>query len=167
MRVMSTTTTDRVMTDWHVRAPAPDELRDFLRPVHMAFGGMFSSEELDDGLKLAEPERWLGAFSEPESILVAGAVSAFSLRLTVPGGEVGAAGVTGVGVRPDHRRRGVLRALIRRQLSDVRERGEPVAILWASESSIYGRFGYGLAAMDGAIEVPTERTSFTHGLPLF
>jgi predicted acetyltransferase len=38
------------------------------------------------------------------------------------------------------------------QLEDVRDRGEPVAILWASEAAIYGRFGYGIAAPSGSID---------------
>ena len=58
-----------------------------------------------------------------------------------------AAGVTVVGVLPTHRRRGVLRSLMRAQLDDVHERGEPLAALWASEETIYGRFGYGLASL--------------------
>jgi predicted acetyltransferase len=63
-------------------------------------------------------------------------------------------------VRPDQRRQGILTELMRRQHEDARQRGEPVAILWASEGSIYQRFGYGLAAMDGAIEIDTRRTGF-------
>ena len=55
-------------------------------------------------------------------------------------------GVTWVGVLPTHRRRGVLREMMRFQLDDFRRRGEPLAALWASESVIYGRFGYGIAA---------------------
>jgi predicted acetyltransferase len=34
--------------------------------------------------------------------------------------------------------------MMRRQLDDLRERGNPVAILCASEGTIYGRFGYGI-----------------------
>jgi predicted acetyltransferase len=56
-----------------------------------------------------------------------------------------AAGVTWVSVLPSHRRRGVLSSLMRQQLADVRDRGEPLAVLWASESVIYSRFGYGRA----------------------
>ena len=53
------------------------------------------------------------------------------------------AGVTWVGVMPSHRRRGILRQLMTRQLDDIAERGEPLAALTASEGGIYGRFGYG------------------------
>jgi predicted acetyltransferase len=53
--------------------------------------------------------------------------------------------VADVAVQPTHRRRGILTGLMRRQLEDIHERGEPLAALWASESVIYGRFGYGPA----------------------
>jgi len=55
--------------------------------------------------------------------------------------------VTVVGVLPSHRRRGLLRRMMELQLTDVRERGEPIAALWASEETIYGRFGYGMASL--------------------
>jgi predicted acetyltransferase len=75
-----------------------------------------------------------------------GIASAYTLRVSVPGGgELPMAGVTWVGVLPTHRRRGVLTALMREQLADVHRRGEPVAGLFASEPGIYGRFGYGHA----------------------
>ena len=59
---------------------------------------------------------------------------------------VPAATITAVAVLPTHRRQGVLTALMACQLDDVAERGEAVAVLTASESIIYGRFGYGLAS---------------------
>jgi predicted acetyltransferase len=49
---------------------------------------------------------------------------------------------------------------MRRQLDDLRERGEPLAILWASESAIYGRFGYGIAAPNATLEAETARFRF-------
>ena len=54
--------------------------------------------------------------------------------------------VTFVAVLPTHRRRGVLSSMMRLQLADVRDGGEPLAILWASESVIYSRYGYGRAS---------------------
>ena len=80
---------------------------------------------------------------------VVGGAGAFPLEVTVPGGTVRAAGVTVVGTYPTHRRRGVLTAMMRTQLEDVHERGEPIAMLWASDERIYGRFGYGLASFIG------------------
>src|SRR5206468_1707919 len=66
------------------------------------------------------------------------------------------AGVTWVGVSSSHRRRGVLTQMMRAQLDDVRARGEPLAALYASESPIYGRFGYGIAAPGGSIEAAKQ-----------
>ena len=85
---------------------------------------------------------------------IIGGAGAFAFELTVPGGILPCGGVTVVGVLPTHRRRGVLRAMMRAQLDDIRERGEPLATLWASEETIYGRFGYGLASLTGSIELP-------------
>ena len=102
-------------------------------------------------------ERMHGAWSN-ETIV--GGAGAFPFSLTVPGGELPTAGVTVVGVLPTHRRRGVLRSLMRAQLDDAHERGEPLAALWASEESIYGRFGYGLASFCGEITLAHEYTSF-------
>jgi predicted acetyltransferase len=80
---------------------------------------------------------------------IVGGAGAFPFELTVPGGTVRCGGVTVVGVLPTHRRRGILTAMMRTQLEDIRERGEPVAALWASEEVIYRRFGYGVASLSG------------------
>jgi predicted acetyltransferase len=50
--------------------------------------------------------------------------------------------------------------MMRAQLDDVHERGEPLAALWASDERIYGRFGYGLAQLVGAMQLPRERSAF-------
>lgn len=57
------------------------------------------------------------------------------------------AAVTGVGVRPNRTRRGVLTELMSAQLTELAERGVPVASLYATEGPIYGRFGYGVATL--------------------
>jgi predicted acetyltransferase len=89
------------------------------------------------------------------------ATGIYTRRIAVPGGEVPVAGVTQVGVRPTHRRRGMLTALMRRQLADVHEAGdEAIAALWASESVIYGRFGYGLATWTVDWRVATREARF-------
>jgi predicted acetyltransferase len=74
----------------------------------------------------------------------------------VPGATLPAAHVTMVGVSPTARRQGVLTAMMRQQLADVRAVGEPVAVLWASEGRIYQRFGYGLAARRMLLSVDTR-----------
>src|SRR3954447_18945729 len=96
---------------------------------------------LEQPSPVAELDRSLGLFDGDR---VAATSGIYSLEMTVPGGGVvPTAGITWVTVSPTHRRQGVLTAIMRRQLEEVHAAGrEPVAALWAAESSIYGRFGY-------------------------
>ena len=128
---------------FELRVPDRDEFVAFVLPTLRAFGVPEpNEEELDDQTLVWEPDRSVGALDDGEWI---GGTGAYSFDLTLPGGTtLPAAGVTMVGVSATHRRRGVLRQLMERQLDDVVDRDEPLAILTASESSIYGRFGYGL-----------------------
>ncbi|GAA2887247.1 UPF0256 protein [Actinoplanes cyaneus] len=111
--------------------------------------GVVFHEELTGEAKAAEhdvfePGRALIADDAGQ---VAGQAAAYSRELTVPGAVLPAAHISLVGVRPTHRRRGLLTALMRRQLQDIAAAGrEPLAVLWASETAIYPRFGYGAAA---------------------
>ena len=139
-------------TSFPVRVLTDEDWPAILEVDSNAFGNTFQPEVLDSERVLQEPGRALGAF---DGLTLVGLTSAFSFNLTVPGAVVPAAGVTWVGVLPTHRRRGVLRALMTAQLYDVHERGrEAVAILWASEPVIYGRFGYGLASRAYSMKVP-------------
>jgi predicted acetyltransferase len=111
--------------------------------MHAFHGSPLSPEERQLVLSHLEFDRSLAAFDGDTPVGIAGA---YTFQLTVPGSAaLPAAGVTWVSVLPSHRRRGVLSSLMRRQLADVRDRGEPLAVLWASESVIYSRFGYGRA----------------------
>jgi predicted acetyltransferase len=111
--------------------------------MHAFHGSPLSPEERQLVLSHLEFDRSLAAFDGDTPVGTAGA---FTFQLTVPGSAaLPAAGVTWVSVLPSHRRRGVLSSLMRRQLADVQDRGEPLAVLWASESVIYSRFGYGRA----------------------
>jgi predicted acetyltransferase len=150
---------------WEIRIATADRMRAYTAPLATAFAEDVTEAEYEDWFRVAEPERWIAAFEGPAGRDALGCAGAITFRLTVPGGEVAAAGVTGVGVRPDYHRRGILRALMRHQLDDLRARGEPVAILWASEGAIYQRFGYGLATMSGFLEIERTRTAFARHYP--
>ena len=145
-----------------IRPCAPDELREGLHGIwHYFSGGPPEDVPLERMTAVLEPERLHAAWEDGGAV---GGAGAHSFELTVPGGRfVPAAGVTTVGVLPTHTRRGILRQLMRAQLDDVHERGEPVAYLWASEDVIYGRFGYGMASMTGEIDLPKERSAFRDG----
>jgi predicted acetyltransferase len=143
--------------DIDIRATTDEEYPAFVRAVGRAFGERSSQEELDAWHVVHEAERTLAAFDGSEMVGTAGA---FTMTLTVPGAELPMAGVTTVGVAATHRRRGILTAMMRRQLDDIRERGEPLAGLWASEGPIYQRFGYGLGAFACSIKIDRNRTQF-------
>ena len=134
-----------------------DELRRTLDGIGHYFGHDNTLEEAERFTERMDLDRVHAAWDGDRII---GGAGAFTYRLSVPGGAVPAAGVTIVGVLPTHRRRGVLTALMREQLDDCRSRGEAVAYLWASESAIYPRFGYGLAALFGELKLARERTAF-------
>src|SRR5256885_3315594 len=89
----------------------------------------------------------------------------FSFEMTVPGGTLPCGGVTRVSVLSTHRRRGLLTAMMRRQLDDMHEGGEPLAALYASEAPIYGRFGYGLATYQASVEIERSRAAFRDRAP--
>lgn len=146
-----------------LRGMEPGEARRFLETTEVAFGAGLPDDVFEDLRHVVETERALGAFDGDTMV---GTAAAYSLRFTVPAGEADCAGVTMVGVVPTHRRRGVMTALMARQLREIAERGEPLAALWASEDTIYGRFGYGTATMQALIDLPRHRARFLDGSPI-
>ncbi|WP_309052732.1 GNAT family N-acetyltransferase [Streptomyces sp.] len=139
-----------------LRVLDPAEWDRWYEVLALAFGGVQEEpEERRLWQDLTEHDRFLGAW---DGDLPVGTAGAFSFRLTVPGGaSVPAAGVTMVSVAGTHRRRGILTSMMRRQLSDVRAWGEPLAVLTASEPEIYGRFGYGAASYTAHATIDTHR----------
>ncbi|OEV04074.1 GNAT family N-acetyltransferase [Streptomyces oceani] len=82
---------------------------------------------------------------------------AIPFRMSVPGGELPAAGLTFVSVSPTHRRRGVLTGLLDEAWRRSAANGQPVAVLWASQDAIYGRFGFGTATRAYNLEIDSTR----------
>jgi predicted acetyltransferase len=127
-----------------LRPATREEFDEFNRAAMSAFHREYADTDRTRFERIDEPERSL-AFFDGERIVAT--TMALSRRVTVPGGPaVPCAAVTAVTVVPTHRRRGLLSAMMRRQLDDLRAGGEPLAALWASEAAIYGRFGYGPAS---------------------
>ncbi len=140
-----------------------EELRDAAGAMVHYFGRDKPSEDWS--------ERWLNNFELArmhaafDDGAIVGGAGAFSFRMTAPGGaSVPTAGVTIVAVLPTHRRRGILRSMMRAQLDDVHARGEPLAALFASEETIYSRYGYGLASMNVQFDVDKAHSAFRPGV---
>ena len=140
-----------------MRPITDDEWPAYWRAVVQTFHDDFRQDEADYERLVFEPERSLAVFDGEQPVASAGA---YSRDLTVPGAVVKAAHVTLVSVRSTHRRRGLLNRMMRQQLRDVRAAGaEPIAVLWASEEAIYGRYGYGPASYGVAINADTREVS--------
>ena len=141
-----------------MRPVTEDERPDFARSVEAAFGHVSPEEEVDLWARATDPARTLAVFDAGE--IVANA-AAWAMELTLPGlVSIPVAGVTAVGVAPTHRRQGLLTRMMAKQLDDCLEWNEPVAILTASESIIYGRFGYGWATSLASAEIECDRSAF-------
>ncbi len=120
-----------------------------------AFGEELAGPYLDEPSPVAELDRSLGLWEGDRIVATSGI---YSRVLTVPGGVVPCVGITWVTVAPTHRRRGVLTAIMGRQLTELHEEErEPVAALWSAEHPIYGRFGYAPATFRGGLTGATER----------
>ncbi|TCO50735.1 GNAT family N-acetyltransferase [Actinocrispum wychmicini] len=130
---------------------------DLFDEILLTFGSAFlrDLENLDPDWFRSdfEPDRFHGCFDGDELV---GTAAVLTRDITLPGtGPTPVAGVTTVAVKPWHRRRGAASMLMHVQLHGLHEeQREPFAALWASEGSIYGRFGYGLAAHYSTIKVP-------------
>lgn len=144
--------------DLELRPVGDAEFAAYSRAVSNAFGSHSTEEEVDEWRSMCELDRTLAVFDDGQ---IVGTAGAFSFDLTLPGSRVvQVPGVTAVGVRNTHRRRGLLRMLMERQLDDIAARGESLAILTASESLIYGRFGYGTATYSASVSIDTRHSAF-------
>ena len=127
--------------DVEIRLGTAEDHDEILRLDGAAFGQQFTEQEVQDAFTIA-PEFVVATVADR----IVGVTGHYRFdSMTVPGGSLAVPGVTWVSVSPTHRRRGVLRALMDRQLRDLAGEGVPAAILTASEGGIYGRFGYGAA----------------------
>lgn len=142
-----------------LRTVTPDDVGQILDLDDLVFHQPPSSErsrELHRGLHRLERGRGVGVFDGDE---LAGVATLDGFTMSVPGGLAPLAGVLFVGVRPTHTRRGVMSAMMTHQLRTLHdEGGEPLAGLTASETAIYGRFGFGPAAYRARFSVPKHRS---------
>ncbi len=144
-----------------LRAVTEDEFPAWARAIANSYGEDLTDAQLADERAAIELDRMIGAFDDGEPV---GGTAAYTRRLAVPGAVLPVAGVTWVGVAPTHRRRGILTAMMRMQLTDLHERGaEPIAALRPSEAAIYGRYGYGPASRGAQLRGEKRLMAFRPG----
>jgi predicted acetyltransferase len=126
-----------------MRTITPEEFAQWLRAEARAHGNRLDHdpEELRPHFDL---DRSIAVFDQGNII---GGAHSHRLEMSIPGGSAVVAGVANVAVQPTHRRQGVMTRMMRHQIKDIHERGESLAALFASESIIYGRFGYGIGSL--------------------
>lgn len=149
------------MTALELRRLDDENYPGFVRNLDRTFGFDYNPDE--DTLKpVLELDR---SFAHFDGDRIVSTISAFSLEMTVPGSVVRCGGTTVVTVSPTHRRRGLLKEMMDRHLSDVMAREEPIAALWASESEIYGRFGYGRATKTASLTIHRRAPAWSRHAP--
>lgn len=138
-----------------------EEVGLFRERLARGFGADIGENDRDESRfrRVVPLDRTVAAFDGSDLV---GTLATFEFALTIPGpGTVPIAGTTMVTVQPTHRRRGALTAMMSDHLDDVVARGEPVAALWASESSIYRRYGFGVATETDEVEIDARRLDFS------
>ena len=145
---------------WNIRPIEEAELETWYNVVTGAEGRDLIDDELKYGGLGVHLDRTLAVFDDGEMV---GSAHNEVLDMTVPGATLKSGLVGYVGTMPTHRRRGILTALMRRQLEDLYEEGVPLAHLQSSESVIYGRFGYGIGAYCEDWTIERHHTGFAQG----
>ncbi len=131
------------MTPLELRPIEGHEIEAYAACQASAFSSRYPPDRLEALAKELQLDRTLAVFDGGELVATASSCAA---SMTLPGlVRSDVATVTDVAVTPTHRRRGLLTAMMRRQLDDFRANGEAIAALYASEGAIYGRYGYGPA----------------------
>lgn len=153
------------MSDYDIRPVAVDERRLAVDAFRTALlSGAVNDETFAAGQLSWDDSDSVAAWDGDTCV---GVVAAFRFDSTVPGGTlVPTAGVTRVGVLPTHTRRGVLTQLMHRLLRESGERGNVLATLHASETTIYRRFGFAIATDAVAAIVTTRHTKPWRSAPL-
>jgi len=145
------------------RTVNPSELPAFWRAAALGFADSPTYGDEHPRWVALDLERVLAGFDGDDIVATS---RNYTLELTVPGGTLlPAAGVSAVTVRPTHRRQGLLRTMMGHLLDDAVEHDEPVAMLTASEGSIYERFGFGISTRHQVVEVRRREVEFARPRP--
>ena len=144
-----------------LRAVTDGEFAEWVRVEARAYGNRLTVEP--EALRPRfDLERSIAIFDEGN---IVGGAHSHRLEMSLPGASVIMAGVANIAVQPTHRRQGVMTRMMNHQIKDIYERGEPMAGLFASESLIYGRFGYGIATLREQWTIERQHNAYTRSYP--
>lgn len=159
------------MTDTQIRVgPATNADRYLATDQTVWFAEVMSAATEEQLIGLPVDQRFAAEIEGADESTYPGIYGAFPMTLAIPGADggrrrVSCAGLTWVGVHPDHRRQGVLTAMLRHHFEQVHaQAGTHVSALHASEPAIYGRHGYGLASLELVVSLSRGATLTAPGL---
>lgn len=141
-----------------------DRFPEWARTIAGTYGNDLDETELLRERELIDLDRALAGCVDGQ---VVGGCAVTSRTMTVPGPvPVPVAGVTWCGVAATHRRRGIFRALMHRQIRDIAEEGlEPIAVLRPAEAAIYTRYGYGETSKITSVRIARRGASLRDDAP--
>jgi predicted acetyltransferase len=143
--------------DITIRRARPEDHPAILDLDAASFGINYGEQDVADARAEVPPEQFLVAVDQADDRIV-GVTADLDLAVTLPGGaDIPASGITWVSVEVTHRRRGILRALLERQLREHAAAGSVASALLAAEGGIYGRFGFGMATRLRGIHIDRPR----------
>ena len=142
------------------RPVTEDDLQAVYESQAWTFHSHFDESWMSIAREWFELGDFIGAFDGSDPV---GVTERYPFEMTVPGGSVATACIRGVTVLPSHRRRGLLTEMMKRQLAAAHESGLSLSALEASESPIYGRFGYGIACEQENWSIERHRSSYREG----
>lgn len=141
-----------------IRATRPDELRRAAEVVTTSLMVPLPTDEVWE--RRAAGWETMPSVSAWDGDRCVGHAGQFPVETSVPGGgRLATAAVTRVGVMPTHRRRGIATGLMEHLIADSVEQGNALMSLRASETGIYGRFGFGLAGESANLDIDVVRAS--------
>ena len=142
-----------------IRVVTQDDMPDFVRAMNASMFEQLDPDTIGEEIGANwQLDRVWAAFDGKQLV---GTFRSFDTDLTVPGcARLPGTALSSVSVRPDYRRRGILRGMVAAEHAAARERGEAVGLLYASEYPIYGRFGYGPGCVEATWSLDTTATAF-------
>ena len=143
-----------------LRPATPGEMSQIGELGGYEYGGAFGDGPDSMVAQATRPEWTLCAF-DGDRLAASYATIPFTMRAN--GTAMSLGGVSAVGTHPEYRRQGLVRRITTQAFEDMRERGQSIAALWASQAAIYQRYGYSIASILRTYKVDTADIAFFDG----
>jgi predicted acetyltransferase len=146
--------------DLQIRPARPDEMDQFYALIAYVFNGNHEPDRSD--FRPTPPDWTLCGFVDGRMVTTFATIP-FTARFNGVAAKLG--GVSAVGTRPEYRRQGIMGRIMRQAIAEMRDRGQFVAALWASQAAIYQRYGFALATHNMHYTLDPADIHFTAAAP--